>query len=100
MRNWMKQLGTGLGLLFTLGIASTALAYPPQCMDVCSCDSSCAASCYEGTYRTTCSDWICVDYCRATSPQASTEQQDAQEQQDASEDVCSEQAQQSTSVKS
>lgn len=105
MRNWMKQLGTGLGLLFTVGTASTALAYPPQCMDVCSCISSCAAPCYEGTsYRTTCSEWLCVDNCRAISPLASTsssqEQKDAQEQQDASEDVCSEQAQQSTSVKS
>ncbi|PTL79764.1 hypothetical protein [Vitiosangium sp. GDMCC 1.1324] len=104
MRNVMKQLGMGLGLLFSMGTASTALAYPPQCMDICSCASSCTAPCYQGTFRTTCSDEICKDYCRGTAPQASLsstqEQKDAQEQQDASENVCSEQAEQSASVKS
>ena len=102
MRDWMKQLGTSLGLLMTVGTASTALAYPPQCMDVCSCNSSCASPCYQGTFRTTCSEEICVDYCRATDTQAALtqEQQGAQEQQDASEDVCSEQTPRSTSVKS
>ncbi|WNG26149.1 hypothetical protein F0U62_20570 [Cystobacter fuscus] len=108
MRNWMKQLGTSLGLLMTVGTASTALAYPPQCMDVCSCSSSCASPCYEGTFRSTCSDWICGDYCRAPVTQATVtqeqqdaqEQQDTQEQQDASGDVCGEQAPRSTSAKS
>lgn len=33
---------------------AAALAYPPQCMDVCT--QYCAQPCYEGTYRTTCGD--------------------------------------------
>ncbi|MFL5354185.1 hypothetical protein [Archangium sp.] len=104
MRNAMKQLGMGLGVLFSLGSASVALAYPPQCYDVCSCNSSCTATCYQGTFRTTCSDEICVDYCRASAPQASVSQssstQDEQEQQDASQDVCTEKTEQARSSKS
>lgn len=106
MRNAMKQLGMGLGVLFALGTSSAALAYPPQCMDVCSCSSSCAAPCYQGTFRTTCSDEICKDYCRGSAPLASVSQsqssstQDEQEQQDASQDVCSEKTEQAQPSKS
>ena len=96
MRNWMKQVGMAFSLVFAVGGPSTALAYPPQCMDVCSCASSCAQPCYWGTYRTTCAEEICTDYCRGSDPQASVnpeaqEGQDAQQQQ-ADEDVCSEPA--------
>jgi hypothetical protein len=94
MRNLMMQLGTGLSLVFALGSPSTALAYPPQCMDLCSCASSCTKSCYQGTFHTTCADEICVDYCRGSDTQASVteEQQESQVQQDAEQDVCTEQA--------
>jgi len=107
MRNGMKQLGMGLGLFLSLGTSSAALAYPPQCMDVCSCSSSCAAPCYQGTFRSTCADEICVDYCRSNDIQASVSQapstegaQDTQEPRDASQDVCDERARQATSSKS
>jgi hypothetical protein len=106
MRNAMKQLGMGLGVLFSLGSASVALAYPPQCYDVCSCTSSCTKSCYEGTYPTNCGDSaaLCIDYCRSSAPQASVSQssstQDEQEQQDASQDVCTEKTEQARSSKS
>lgn len=90
MHKWMKQLGTGL--VFTLGISSTALAYPPQCMDVCSCSSLCTQPCYEGTHRTTCADDICggclaKDTQASLTPQSQTEQE-AQSPRDASQDVC------------
>lgn len=104
MRNAMKQLGRGLGFLFALGTSSAALAYPPQCFDVCSCATSCAKICYQGTAPTTCADEICVDYCRGSAPQASVSQsastQDDQEQQDVSQDVCTEQSEQTASSKS
>lgn len=94
MRKLMMQLGTSLSLVFAVGGPSTALAYPPQCWDVCSCASSCASPCYLGTFRTTCADEICVDYCRGSDTQASVseEQQESQVQQDAEQDVCTEQA--------
>jgi hypothetical protein len=94
MRNLMMQLGASFSLVFALGGPSTAVAYPPQCMDVCSCRSSCAAPCYQGTFRSTCADEICVDYCRGSDTQAavSEEQQESQVQQDADLDVCTEQA--------
>lgn len=100
MRNWMKQFGIGVSLLFTLGVSSTAMAYPPQCMDVCSCASSCAQPCYYGTKRFTCADEICECAGKVSSPQASStqkqqEQQESQEQQDASQNVCTDQAKQS-----
>lgn len=106
MRNAMKQLGLGLGVLFALGTSSAALAYPPQCMDTCSCRSSCSSNCYEGTHLTTCgaSGELCVDVCRSSAPQASASQssstQDEQKQQDASQDVCSEKTEQVKSAKS
>ncbi|PTL76492.1 hypothetical protein [Vitiosangium sp. GDMCC 1.1324] len=108
MRHWMKQLGTGIGLIFTLGVSSTALAYPPQCTDECSCESSCDDPCYTGTKRSTCNAIrVCLNYCGARNgdPQASLTQdaqgqQDAQEQQDGSQDVCTEQARQPASAKS
>jgi hypothetical protein len=98
----MKQLGTGLSLIFfTLGISSTAQAYPPQCFDVCSCESSCGQKCYYGTFLTTCADEICVDYdyCWSGATHSSLTQ-DAQKQQDASQEVCTEQVQQSISSES
>jgi hypothetical protein len=104
MRNAMKQLGMGLGFLFTLGTSSAALAYPPQCYDICSCSSSCITTCYQGTARSTCADEICVDYCGASAPRASVSQssstQDEQEQQDASQDVCTDKTEQAQSSKS
>ena len=104
MRNWMKQLGTGLGFAFTLGVSATALAYPPQCMDTCSCSSLCTQPCYEGTHRTTCADEICGG-CMASDPQASLTQQpqttqEAQKQHDASQDVCSDSSEAPVSSKS
>jgi hypothetical protein len=106
MRNAMKQLGKGLGVLFALGTSSAALAYPPQCFDVCSCSSSCTKICYDGTYPTNCGDGgysVCIDYCRSSAPQASaspSSSQDEQEQQDASQNVCSEKTEQVKSAKS
>jgi hypothetical protein len=102
MRNWMKQFGASVSLVFTLGVSSTALAYPPQCMDVCTCQSSCAAPCYYGTKRFSCADEICADQCRVGSTQATLtpEQQKSQEQQDASQNVCTEQEPQSASSES
>jgi hypothetical protein len=94
MRNWMKQLGASVSLVFTLGVSSTALAYPPQC--------SCSTPCYYGTKRFSCADEICADQCRVGSTQASLtqEQQKPQEQQDASRNMCTEQDQQSASSES
>ncbi|WNG34060.1 hypothetical protein F0U61_10755 [Archangium violaceum] len=95
MRNWTKQLGVAFSLVFALGGSSTALAYPPQCMDVCSCEDLCTSPCYEGTYRTTCSDYICRDYCRSSDTQASLTEEAREQQesvQQADEAVCSEQA--------
>lgn len=106
MRNAMKQLGMGFGVLFALGASSAALAYPPQCFDICSCSSSCTKTCYDGTYPTNCGDsaGICIDYCRGSAPEASVSQtsstQDEQKQQDASQDVCSEKTEQVKSAKS
>jgi hypothetical protein len=100
MRNWMKQLGTSLGLVFTLGVSSTALAYPPQCPDVCGCADSCGKICYMSTHPTTCAEWeVCVDYCRSSAPQASLTPE-AKKQQDASQNVCTEQAQEPVSSES
>lgn len=107
MRNWMKQLGTRLSLVVSLGVSSTALAYPPQCVDVCTCESYCDMDCYAGaTFRTTCGEdgALCREVCGVGATQAALSQaslsQDAQEQQDASRDVCTEQAQPSASAES
>jgi hypothetical protein len=102
MRNWMKQLGTRLSLVVSLGVSSTALAYPPQCVDVCTCESYCNMDCYAGTtFKTTCGEdgALCREVCGVGAAQASLSQ-DAQEQQDASRDVCTEQAQPSASAES
>ena len=105
MRNGMKQLGLGLGVLFALGTSSAALAFPPQCDTVCSCSSTCTQTCYEGTLPSNCgAGWTCgcagvKDAAQASlsqvsttqkdqEPQQSQELKDAQEQQDASQDVC------------
>lgn len=96
MYNWIRQLG----IVFALGISSPALAYPPQCNDVCKCSSSCAKGCSIGTYPTTCAEWeVCVDECRHSTPEASLSPE-AQEQQDVSRDVCTEQDQESVSAES
>lgn len=104
MRNWMKQLGVSVSLVFTLGVSSTALAYPPQCTDVCSCQSSCSTPCYYGTVRFSCAEEICVDLCKGRSTQASLtqeqEEQQPKEHQDASRNVCTEQDQQPASSES
>ncbi|MFP2926044.1 hypothetical protein ACLESO_12660 [Pyxidicoccus sp. 3LG] len=99
MRNWMMQLGTGLSLVFAVGAPSTALAYPPQCIDVCSCESLCTDPCYRGTTRVTCAKEICVDSCGGSSTQASLTQE-AREQQESDADVCTEQPEQTPSAES
>ncbi|QSQ25509.1 hypothetical protein JY651_11490 [Pyxidicoccus parkwayensis] len=97
MRKLLTQLGAGLGLIFAVGGPSTALAYPPQCMDiyVCDCLTPCDSPCYQGTHRTTCGNAyeLCEDNCRGSDTQASVSQeQQSQAQQDAEQDVCTEQA--------
>jgi hypothetical protein len=107
MQNWMKQLGLTFGLVFAVGAPSTALAYPPQCMDVCSCASSCTRSCYWGTYPTNCgAEEVCVGsaFCGGLldtlDTQASVSQEAQEAQQQADEDVCAEQAEQTVSAES
>jgi hypothetical protein len=104
MRNWMKQLGMIVSLVFAVGGPSTALAYPPQCEEVCACDDNCDKPCYYfNYYRTTCGAYgaSCVDNCRGSNTQASVSQE-PQEQQEAqqAEDVCTEHSQQHTSAES
>ncbi|MDC0710982.1 hypothetical protein POL68_21095 [Stigmatella sp. ncwal1] len=91
---------TRLGLGLALAASPAALAYPPQCMDVCSCASSCDQPCFLGTKRFTCAEEICTDYCFASAQQTSgdSESQEPQEAQESSGDVCTEQAQGSASA--
>lgn len=46
-------------------VPTTALAYPPQCDEKCTCRSKCTDTCYIGWTSTTCgeADWRCVDNC-------------------------------------
>jgi hypothetical protein len=60
MRNWIKRLSASLVVLFTCGVASTAYAFPPQCTDVCSCQSACTDPCFVGTFLTTCDYEVCA----------------------------------------
>lgn len=107
MRNWMKQLAVSVSLVFTVGGPSTALAYPPQCYEVCTCESSCDEPCYYmNYYQTTCGGFgaSCVDSCRGSAPQASASQE-AQEQRKQHEsqqagDACTKQAPQPASSES
>ncbi len=98
MRNWMKQVGMAFSLVVAVGGPSTALAYPPQCMDVCSCASSCAQPCYWGTFRTNCGEELCQGMCAGSAPQASVNEESQEVQQQGEEDVCTEPAPESASA--
>lgn len=93
MQRWMMQIVTGLSLVVTLGVSSTAQAYSPRCVDVCTCTSPCDTVCYEGSAKSSCTNYG-VSACDCTSlrqvslPQKAQEQQGASEQRDTSQNVC------------
>jgi hypothetical protein len=98
----MKQLGMSVSLVLAVGAPSTALAYPPQCYEVCSCEYSCEEPCYYfNYYRTTCAaeGAPCTETCRGSDVQASVSQE-AQELREVQQvgEVCTEQTRQPASA--
>jgi hypothetical protein len=88
MRHWFKLLSIGFSLAVTLGVSFTAQAYPPQCADLCTCNTACGTVCFNGvTEATTCgADSYCVDNCRSARPASVL--LDGQEPQEDSPDIC------------
>ncbi|RKG69123.1 hypothetical protein D7V80_09995 [Corallococcus sp. CA054B] len=64
--NALKQSLMAVAAVFAVAPAA-AVAYPPQCWDVC--QGYCDQICYEGTYRTTCGESV---GCFSPSPSEET----------------------------
>ena len=59
-----------VAILVTIFSAPAAIAFPPQCDEVCTCSSPCEAPCYVGAhFRSTCGEeFLCEAICFTAAP--------------------------------